>query len=652
MAQPNAPAAAITGSPKMIQISLLAKVLEQDNPVITTKMLPFLLQDGVAELIVNFIVRTDPSSLPASTGTPEEYEALKEKRANTAVILFEKASQTMQGFLEKRADDMAASLFKVLEYLDQPTPSQFKFDESVLGLWRRTVTAILTSSPALAIEGLTSDHSHMTAAVRVLGREDVAQAVLQIYSAATQPALSRKLTWFTWLLSKQLFSETSSAACGDVLISLILAYPESLKNMEFPGQTQTTQPVYAFLQPFQSTDFLDNLAKATGKGGQLGTLCVDILWRLAELETSWPARLCPQSPFLIQSLVQLESKNYLEAAATQNSNSNSNLSTSTTVTSTTTTTTNQNTPKKKKKNKNKGGQQSNKDESASSTTPATTEESTPSTPSSPSNDDSNTSDEVKETETTSETSAEKKVKKTTAHKPDPVEKMSVVRWGVARLLATLADVRVNGKLLTLDALAEDQNAWKILSSWFLRFPYANIYHQQFYTLVKASITNRHWASLRRALIDNKFLTTMTNHYHGPTRSGVKGFIFLICSNLMDMCNELKATPPAPGTPEPQRHLKGGHRRTSSVSQQDAVQAQQRFILYVETHEGWKKMVPLLSVEVKWISPPPERPAGMTGGEMMGLGGGGGFGPGGRRGFQYTGERDEVLLDMPTGRFRK
>lgn len=36
-------------------------------------MLPFLLQEGVAELIVNFIVRVDPTSLPANTThTPEE----------------------------------------------------------------------------------------------------------------------------------------------------------------------------------------------------------------------------------------------------------------------------------------------------------------------------------------------------------------------------------------------------------------------------------------------------------------------------------------------------------------------------------------------------------------------------------------------------
>lgn len=92
MAQTNAPSAQLTGGPKQIQISLLAKVLEQDSPTITyvntfnplhsqdtflnfyrTKMLPFLLQEGVADLIINFIVRVDPSSLPANTGnTPEE----------------------------------------------------------------------------------------------------------------------------------------------------------------------------------------------------------------------------------------------------------------------------------------------------------------------------------------------------------------------------------------------------------------------------------------------------------------------------------------------------------------------------------------------------------------------------------------------------
>lgn len=51
----------------------------------------------------------------------------------------------------------------MLEHLDQPaSDDQNKiFNESVLGLWRRAVVAITTSSPALSIEGLTSDHAYL-----------------------------------------------------------------------------------------------------------------------------------------------------------------------------------------------------------------------------------------------------------------------------------------------------------------------------------------------------------------------------------------------------------------------------------------------------------------------------------------------------------
>ena len=52
----------------------------------------------------------------------------------------------------------------------------------------------------------------MTGAMRVLGNDDVASGVLQIYATAASQsaALGRKLTWFTWLLSRQLFSDINN----------------------------------------------------------------------------------------------------------------------------------------------------------------------------------------------------------------------------------------------------------------------------------------------------------------------------------------------------------------------------------------------------------------------------------------------------------
>ena len=56
----------------------------------------------------------------------------------------------------------------------------------------------------------------------------------------------------------------------------------------------------------------------------------------------------------------------------------------------------------------------------------------------------------------------------------PSDKMSVVRCGAVRILATIADIKVNGACFALDALAADPHAWQVMASWFMRYPYSSI----------------------------------------------------------------------------------------------------------------------------------------------------------------------------------
>eukprot|EP00026_Physarum_polycephalum_P000543 Phypoly_transcript_00544.p1 GENE.Phypoly_transcript_00544~~Phypoly_transcript_00544.p1 ORF type:complete len:708 (+),score=103.75 Phypoly_transcript_00544:2350-4473(+) len=695
-----------TSNPRHIQITLLAKVLEQDNPTITSKMLPFLMQEGVGEVLINFITRVDPVLLPQG-----EDEVVKTKRANTAVSLFERQSSPIVSFLEKRADDVAACLFSALQHLTPDDPSEIetipevvavpqekekgkstasapstptlgmsaallgsspgsgsgsgsgsstpknsrstpgtptlgmsgsflsssapksapgtpsmarklvpKFNEETLDLWRRTLYAVLTLTPVQAVEGLAADHTYMTGAVRVLGYDVVAQAILQIYAtAASQPALGRKLTWFTWLLTRQLFSEVSytCSACGEMLLNLIYTYSGSLKSAELAAQSAQPHSVHAFLQPFQSPEFLESLSKAVCKGGIIGTLCADILWKLTELEGTWPSRICCNSPALVQAIGQLDkpdevpTENKWTPATIPPADLNPNKANASP------------TGKTKNKHKKKGSKSDGKKE-----------DSVP-PPALPSG-------------TLTESTGELRAKlRGLGISPinNPFDKMSVVRCGVVKVLASCADIKVNGTYLTLDSLATDPLAWQVMSSWFLRFPYANIYHQQFYSIIKSAVVNKHWSCLRRLFVENKFLTTIVAHYQSPTKSGVKGYIQLICNDLLELYNEVNSASATTSPIEPQQSQQNKlrHKKKDSAAQS----LQTSFVSFLELHEEWRKMEPELKKEVSWSSPIPERPPGGMGmGEMGGMGG---MGMGGRGGGIAGFERDtieEVLLDMP------
>jgi hypothetical protein len=188
-------------------------------------------------------------------------------------------------------------------------------------------------------------------------------------------------------------------------------------------------------------------------------LYLNILWKLVELEGSWPSKMCPNSAVLVQSIAQLEGKLGVNEGTAENK------SPSPIVTQPDPTQPNIGSPgskKKKKKNKSKDSTDSKKQDAA------------PPTPASPSpirtnttKDSSNILDKLQGLNINTSNNS---------NNNNTSNKMSVARCGVVKILATIADIKVNGSYPTLDALANDQYAWQVMASWFMRYPYASITH--------------------------------------------------------------------------------------------------------------------------------------------------------------------------------
>ncbi|RYG58740.1 hypothetical protein EON64_20975 [archaeon] len=91
---------------------LLHKMLELEQPTITAKMVDFLLQDKVCELLVNFVTQsTSLSPRPA----PDEVHGEAMKLAYRAVLLLapESVSDPLNAFLGRKSQTIARKILEV-----------------------------------------------------------------------------------------------------------------------------------------------------------------------------------------------------------------------------------------------------------------------------------------------------------------------------------------------------------------------------------------------------------------------------------------------------------------------------------------------------------------------------------------------------------
>lgn len=167
---------------------------------------------------------------------------------------------------------------------------------------------------------------------------------------------------------------------------------------------------------------------------------------MVELQGTWPSKICTQAVPLVHSIVQLDNKGTPNAEVKPKEKKD----------------------KKKKKKKGKGTTEAKETKETKEEESEKEGKDEPDTP--------------RTTEEPATESSEKPAEANSNAAPKDADKMSVVRCGVVRILAAIADQKVsvgtastlNGQYIVLDTLAEDPSAWHILSDWFLRFSYASI----------------------------------------------------------------------------------------------------------------------------------------------------------------------------------
>jgi hypothetical protein len=143
---------------------LLAKMLELEEPSITPKMVDFLLQDGVCELLMGFITQTGTNSRP--THTDVQSDAMKFSYRATILLSAEDPTETLLAFVSKRAGLMARNVFEIFR-----DDSAGSFHHA-----HRLLEFLLRHYPGEVYEGLVTDGMlalRMTAMLRFIGHEAV-----------------------------------------------------------------------------------------------------------------------------------------------------------------------------------------------------------------------------------------------------------------------------------------------------------------------------------------------------------------------------------------------------------------------------------------------------------------------------------------------
>lgn len=170
---------------------LLSKMLELEEPTITVKMVEFLLQDGVTEVLVGFI--TDVALQPMSATFDDTYkdsvknESLKLSFRTTMLLTPEEPSEALSAFLGKRSSLITRLLFQ--SFRDD-------FGGSYYHCYRILET-LLRYYPGDVYEGLNYEgktESRIQSLLRQIGQPAVADILVMLVSVS---ALSKYSPLYT-----------------------------------------------------------------------------------------------------------------------------------------------------------------------------------------------------------------------------------------------------------------------------------------------------------------------------------------------------------------------------------------------------------------------------------------------------------------------
>eukprot|EP01041_Mallomonas_annulata_P008254 gene8254-16974_t len=161
---------------------LLSKMLDLEEPTITAKMVEFLLQDGVCEVLLKFITHVEPDITKDNEKTnPSDIYKLSYK--TTMLISPDEPSDALSAFLGKRSSTIARVLFDVF---------RDDFHGSFYHPYRILET-LLRYYPSDVYDGITSDgrlEQRMSSMMRFIGHPPVADLLVMLVALTPVPRFS------------------------------------------------------------------------------------------------------------------------------------------------------------------------------------------------------------------------------------------------------------------------------------------------------------------------------------------------------------------------------------------------------------------------------------------------------------------------------
>ena len=162
---------------------LLTKMLELEEPSITPKMVDFLLQDGVCELLMEFVTLCNGTE-SRPTHDDMERESLKLSYRATMLLSADEPSDTLLLFVGKKVGLMARLLFHSFE------------ENSAASFYHifRIFEFLLRNYPSDVFEGITSDGnlaSRISLMLRFVGYPPVSDLLVMLICLTPVPRNSQ-----------------------------------------------------------------------------------------------------------------------------------------------------------------------------------------------------------------------------------------------------------------------------------------------------------------------------------------------------------------------------------------------------------------------------------------------------------------------------
>jgi hypothetical protein len=216
---------------------LLTKMLELEEPSITPKMVDFLLQDGVCELLLGFVTQIGTTARPKATDQPSE--ALKLAYRATMLLSADEPSDTLLTFVSKRAGIMARQVFDIFR------------DDSAGSFYHayRLLEFLLRYYPAEVYDGIRSDGQlplRMSWVLRYIGCPPVGDLLVMLVTLT--PVLRGSSLYITCSKQRWTFFEDMSQWFLLLRIAEVVVDPSSMCALSACDAVQHSSAAMQVLQ--------------------------------------------------------------------------------------------------------------------------------------------------------------------------------------------------------------------------------------------------------------------------------------------------------------------------------------------------------------------------------------------------------------------